>query len=462
MYSKKILNAYEELNEYEKFKNLYTVVLQKLLFEHHPVFTFLEREDKEPFDILITLNYEKEIFIKFRTNPTKTELERINKIDDNNFNFKRTELYIHQSDSYSKNLRLEKYKKKVDFSTEFSSKILIDFEDQYIFWGEEILNKIKKDFSVDYSIYYDDKIKLSHLDIEKYSDQLITTLQYNFHTTQRKYSFVLGAGVSVDYGIPMWNILLNKYMTEIKAVTPFNEDYIFEKIGDTSLIKAQFVVDNFSAASTQSSKEYEFCRDMKKMFYTKKPFIRLGNSTLKSVVKCIEKHLTTNSGVITYNYDDLIERTFDVETSINYQTIYKDDEIENKDVNIYHVHGYLPRKGNLKKEQSDSIVLSEQKYNYLFNNPLSWQISNQLTRFRENLCVLVGLSISDPSLRRLLENVKMSNSTRFHYAIMAKKSKTHIPTIKDIVAITKHFERIGIHIIWVENYSDIATIIDSL
>jgi SIR2-like protein len=200
---------------------------------------------------------------------------------------------------------------------------------------------------------------------------------------------------------------------------------------------------------------------MKKDFYPS-AFLPLRFSSLSSVARCIDTYRDFNRGVITYNYDDLLEKTFESETSLSYQTIFKDDEIKNKDVNIYHVHGYLPRTGHLKSEHSKSIILSEQKYNYLFNNPLSWQITNQLTRFRENLCVLVGLSISDPSLRRLLESVKMSNPMKFHYAILAKVSRKHTSSLSDILAITKHFERIGVHIIWVDNYSDIPGVIDSL
>jgi hypothetical protein len=435
-------------------------VLQKVLYKSNPSFSFLDNND-EPFDVIISLKNRIDIYIKFRESPTKTDLERINKNVDNEVDQKRVNLYIHMKDEYNKNFDFTKYNKRIDFEDYINIEKLYGGNYGNIFYGSKVFEELHTKYPVDYYLYYDESKEISFDDIDSYSNDLKIRLINDFKVNNRIFSFVLGAGVSYDYNIPMWDDLLNKNLKEIKAKTSYNEAYIFEKIGDTSLIKAQFVVDNLNDDASSSAKEYKFCQSMKKDFYPT-VFKPINPSSLRSIAKCIEVYKSYNRGVITYNYDDLLENTINHETSLSYQTIYKDDEIDNKDVNIYHVHGYLPRIGHLKSEHSKSIILSEQKYNYLFNNPLSWQITNQLTRFRENLCVLVGLSISDPSLRRLLENVKMSNPMKFHYAILARVSHKHISTLKDTLAITKHFERIGVHIIWVDNYSDIPNVIDSL
>jgi hypothetical protein len=157
-----------------------------------------------------------------------------------------------------------------------------------------------------------------------------------------------------------------------------------------------------------------------------------------------------------------MERGLEHQGKYSYDTIYNDRVLKHKDISIYHVHGYLPRNGKILLEHSKSVVLSEYKYNYLFNNPLSWQVSCQLTRFRENVCLLIGLSISDPSLRRILEYVKQSNQNAVHYAIFSKQSAKYTSNFNDIVAVNKHFERMGIRILWVDNYSDIPRLIDSI
>lgn len=473
---------YDNQDDFERFKNFVTIVLQKKMNRFNPKFYFFAKEDKNFFDMEILLFDNQEVPItvrvKFRRFPTKTDLVKINRkkrlredgsfideyIKDNDGeDTSIIDLYIHMSEKNREVINLDEYYYRPEFKKTFRMfEDNLDKEEKIFFLGEAVFNALKEEFPVDYYIYFDTTVEINTDQIYQHSDGLIKLLTNNFVRLPRKFTFVLGAGVSKRYDMPMWNQLLNNYLIQIKRRISYNEDYIFEKIGDTSLIKAQFVVDNFSQASSRKGREYAFCRDLKKLFYSKNKYKQLTKSTLRSVVRCIDRNFDKSDGVLTYNYDDLLERTIEVESNRSFQTIYKDEDLENKDVNIYHVHGYLPRKGNLKSEHANSIILSEEKYNFLLNNPMSWQISNQLTRFRENLCILVGLSISDPSLRRLLESVKMSNSTRFHYAIMAKESSDHVPTLQDILAVTKHFERIGIHIIWVDNYSDIPAVIDSL
>jgi|GEM_PF-1408243 len=457
-------NLNNQLNNFEKFKQFYMIVFQKMFYKYKVSFTNYDKQDQEKFDLLITVDDGKKVFVKFRTAPTKTELKRYNEKEfDSKEDF--LELYIYQSDVFDNNIKKEytQYIDKFQFKSDLNiGKLLFDEKERMVFWGEKVFSNLKDEYALDYYLYYDDSIKIDELDIKTHSKKLTDILKKKLVTSSRKFTFVLGAGVSIDYDIPKWDDLLDSYINKLKTKVTLNEEYIFEKIGDTSLIKAQFIVDNFSEDQKQSAKEYKFCQELKKMFYSSKKYNQKSVSSLKSVVKCIERYNETQDGVVTYNYDDLLEKTLECETQLTYQTIYQDDELKASDLNIYHVHGYIPREGHLRREHSNSIILSEQKYNYLFNNPLSWQISNQLTRFRENLCILVGLSISDPSLRRLLENVKLSNSSRFHYAIIARKSNNHHPSIKDILIITKHFERIGVHLIWVDDYTDIPYLIDSL
>lgn len=109
-----------------------------------------------------------------------------------------------------------------------------------------------------------------------------------------------------------------------------------------------------------------------------------------------------------------------------------------------------------------SICLTEADYNMLYNQPYSWPIASQLSFFRENTCLFIGCSLSDPNIRRLLE-ITAYNPPK-HYAIFAMTYKstdalgyttTKQLTSKDRLQIENHFYRIGINILWVKDYSEI-------
>jgi len=97
-----------------------------------------------------------------------------------------------------------------------------------------------------------------------------------------------------------------------------------------------------------------------------------------------------------------------------------------------------------------SVYLTEENYNELYNQPYSWQISSQLSFFRENICLFVGCSLADPNIRRLLEMTKKEKKT--HFAILTKDAMT----ARDLTIAANHFSRIGIEVIWVNDFSDIT------
>ena len=110
----------------------------------------------------------------------------------------------------------------------------------------------------------------------------------------------------------------------------------------------------------------------------------------------------------------------------------------------------------MQEEHYKSIVLTESNYNELYNHPYDWAISCQLSFFRENTCLFIGSSLSDPNIRRLLQITK--SDIKVHYAIMAKNETAS----KDLSVISNHFLKMGVEIIWVDDYPDILDILDRL
>lgn len=180
---------------------------------------------------------------------------------------------------------------------------------------------------------------------------------------------------------------------------------------------------------------------------------------------------------MTYNFDDLLEGIL-CETGLPIRSIYRDmDSPTQNELAINHVHGFLPRNDKNYEGLAESLlVFSEEGYHSLIQDPYSWSNITQLNLLRENICLMIGLSIIDPNLRRLLAISARNIEEPKHYVILKKqkfkKSELVTNEIKDetlqIFANVnqelqeKTFQELGLNIIWVESYEEIPGILDSI
>jgi hypothetical protein len=111
-------------------------------------------------------------------------------------------------------------------------------------------------------------------------------------------------------------------------------------------------------------------------------------------------------------------------------------------------------------------VFSEDAYHSQFIDPFSWSNLIQLNKLTQNTCLLVGISLTDPNLRRLLDVAwrKSADKSMAHYVI--KK----IPRLADgdlLDQVSKLLEEqdanaLGLNVIWVDDFGDIPGILDAL
>lgn len=188
--------------------------------------------------------------------------------------------------------------------------------------------------------------------------------------------------------------------------------------------------------------------------------------------------------VITYNFDDLLERQL-TGNSIHHCSIYSENESYDPDeLPIYHVHGFLPEK---RKEyhglDKSTLVFSEEGYHYIYSDSYHWSNLVQMNSFRESNCLMIGLSMTDPNLRRLLDISSKNLETSKHYAFMKRLSNEEFSfskvdnkktqKIDNFKAAQTFLERhhtlneelmkeLGVTIIWYESYDEIPKIIENL
>ena len=123
------------------------------------------------------------------------------------------------------------------------------------------------------------------------------------------------------------------------------------------------------------------------------------------------------------------------------------------------------------------MVFSEEGYHKLFLEPYNWANMIQLNYLINNTCIFIGLSMTDPNLRRLLEIAAQKSldieERLKHYVIL---KRTEFNDDKNFVRDDKivKFERIyealqesffaelGLNIIWIDNFSEIPNLLKKI
>jgi hypothetical protein len=277
-------------------------------------------------------------------------------------------------------------------------------------------------------------------------------------------TLVCGAGVSVGAGIPVWNELLLRLLKSMierlskdhslnlgsNAAEEFNHRH-----GASSLILGKYLKNNLGN---------DFGKQVRDALYGKKP------TTCDLIDAIVDVSRPQRDGkpidsIITFNFDALIEEslsTANIQNRAIYTEAIKHDPNE---LPVYHVHGYLPRTGKIPDD--NDIVFSEDAYHGQFIDPFSWSNLMQLNKLTQNTCLFVGISLTDPNMRRLLDVAWRKNPDKSVSHFIIKK----VPRFGSADDVLDDLSRLleeqdanalGINVIWVENYDQIPAIIRSL
>lgn len=277
-------------------------------------------------------------------------------------------------------------------------------------------------------------------------------------------TLICGAGVSIGAGIPSWDALLIKLLESMvnklsaeksidlssKAVSEFKEKY-----GSSALIIGKYLKVNLGN---------DFLKDVRDALYETNP------TSCQMIDSVVEMSRPQRDGkpldsIITFNFDSLIEENLK-KHNIKHKAIFTESvKHRSNELPIYHVHGYLPRKGTIPKD--NEIVFSEDAYHSQFIEPFSWSNLIQLNKLSQNTCLFVGLSLTDPNLRRLLDvaNRKNPDTDLAHYII--KKTPSFGTAGDGINELARFLEEqdaneLGLNVLWVEEFSEIPLVVKEL
>lgn len=298
---------------------------------------------------------------------------------------------------------------------------------------------------------------------------------------------VLGAGVSMAFGLPSWDILLQKLMVatlekEKNASSILSK--LFAKIFNPSPLIAGRYLQKYFETNNQSFEE-----EVRKILYQEIERKTTSELMDEIVRYCIAPGKSPNlNSIITYNFDDILEQSILKSIlDLPFKSIFGQGiDVDSGELPIYHVHGYLPEKGKLS--ESNQITFGENVYHKQYTDIYSWNNIVQINKFRENNCLFIGTSLTDPNTRRLLDisNQQRTSKKGSHFIfkirykkddvkkaleillnqnkdLMNEKSVANLQldeTVLTLIETIESFEEndlksFGIKTIWVDRYSEI-------
>ncbi|QOD13872.1 SIR2 family protein [Psychrobacter sp. 28M-43] len=373
------------------------------------------------------------------------------------------------------------------------------FPFKVIFWGPAELNRIasknKKVVSKIannlFALRLSSAISKPIRDWKQERGSIVENLKSCYKKGQ--FSLFLGAGVSSSAGMPDWNTLLNSlfvtYFTQEfdKDITMGDEDIsdLVSRLNSvdepSALMAARYLRKGLSKGDGDAKKFIEAVT--KNLYKLRNSELSIDSDLIKSIASmCLPRRTGAKvQSVITYNFDDLLERQLS-NNSILHRCIYTDNESYDPDeLPIYHVHGFLPEeRKSYDGLDNSTLVFSEEGYHQIYSDSYHWSNLVQLNSFRESTCLMVGLSMTDPNLRRLLEISSKNIERSKHFAFMKRLSSNEFcyeigkekksKVIKNVDGADKFLElhhtlneelmkELGVTVIWYETYDDIPKIL---
>ena len=259
-------------------------------------------------------------------------------------------------------------------------------------------------------------------------------------------SLFLGAGVSQDAGLRGWGALLDDIINQLltsRSMSANDLTAIKDDGGDSLLLKARYL-------------KYLCCeRDISLVDLLRNALYRVeikDSMLINALVTVIDTGKI--AGLITYNYDDLIEKALDLK-NVSYSVLDRQSRPEPGCLPIFHVHGFISRDKDNSFDKN--VVLTEDEYHSLYNDVFHWANIEQLHALAQTTCFFIGLSMTDPNLRRLLDVAnERGTQTPTHYAFL-RRSEYQEP-----LKAEKIFYMMGVNVIWYEEFADLPILINKL
>ena len=245
----------------------------------------------------------------------------------------------------------------------------------------------------------------------------------------------------MPYGIPSWkNLVLELLFEQTRAARRLRDllphyrralaSWLADYFEYDPVILARVVKTDMrrkSRRATPDRAERHFLEGVRRHLYrgyeqmqargrARRPRARAALNSLDACADLIAR-TTGNRGVaavVTFNFDDLLERALD-RRRVRYCVVSDASRALDGGIPIIHPHGYLSQ-----QPAPASIVFTEDDYHRLSDSVFHWAPTSILSHLRSHTALFIGLSMSDPNLRRLLDAAHPSGSRPAHWQIQKR------------------------------------------
>lgn len=270
---------------------------------------------------------------------------------------------------------------------------------------------------------------------------------------ENNFSLFLGAGVSMSANLPCWWNLLAGMINRCKQGI-FKEadlDQLTKVCCNSSIVMGRFI----RMMMESKSNEEEFYQCLHEALYN--GVDSYSSPLITEICHLIQFKKQQAQSIITYNFDDVMERALK-SCGIGNYSIFGQNQPQQL-FPIYHVHGFVPFEN---KENIKSLpVLSEEEYHRVYANSYNWSNVEQIHALSRTTCLFIGLSMTDPNLRRLLDIAnKDSEADPRHFVFLPcidsfGKNKAAEVKNNEAMRIQKEmFEELGLRVVWYKGHND--------
>ena len=107
--------------------------------------------------------------------------------------------------------------------------------------------------------------------------------------------------------------------------------------------------------------------------------------------------------------------------------MYREGALREGALPVYHVHGYVPAPPERGGSKPDEIVFTEDQYHRTAQDVYSWSNLIQLHAMTRSVGLMIGLSLADRNMRRLLDATTRAPMPGGNYALLQRR-RTVPPT----------------------------------